>query len=294
MSELKVFSDLTTNEALAKLEDEAKCYAGLYVDMKDGKQRKYVKDKAVLINGLLKKLDRARIDKSKDYKILVESEAANIKGRLEAANEPFTALIDAYNIERAKILAEEKRIEDEKLAVINMQRDHEEGLQLDRLFDFEAKEAAVNKLIEVQAQKDREAKIAEDAAAKATEDAAKLMVKQKEESEAREIAAKQAVIDAESKAKADAEQAKEMLKQQAKLAELDKQAAINKEVARQEAEKKAEADALAKREANKSHMKRVNNEAMQCFIDGGLSEESAKLAVTLLAKKVIKNAQINY
>ena len=59
-------------------------------------------------------------------------------------------------------------------------------------------------------------------------------------------------------------------------------------------QQKAEADALAAREASKTHMRKFNNEALQCFIDGGLSVESAKLAVTLIAKKSITNVTINY
>jgi hypothetical protein len=33
---------------------------------------------------------------------------------------------------------------------------------------------------------------------------------------------------------------------------------------------------------------------MQCFIDGGFTEDQAKLAVSLIAKKLIKNVTINY
>ena len=137
MSEVKLFKELTTEEALVSIEVEAAKHVGLYVDMADSKQRKYVKDKAVAINGILKKLDRARIDKAKDYKIEIESEAGQIKARLEAANEPFTLLIDSYNEERAKVLAEEKRVNEVKLAEIQYGRDYDEAGQANRLFDLD-------------------------------------------------------------------------------------------------------------------------------------------------------------
>ena len=63
---ITLFKEITTEEALSKLEADGKKYTGLYVDMEDKEQRKYVKDSAALIIGLLKKVDRARIDKSKD------------------------------------------------------------------------------------------------------------------------------------------------------------------------------------------------------------------------------------
>lgn len=305
MSNITIFEDITTSEILDQLEADSKAYTGLYVDMKNAKERKFVKDKAVLINGMLKKLDRARIDKSKDYKILVESEAKEIKARLEVANEPFTLLIDEYNKERAKILAEEKRVNEEKLAAIQYDRDFDDAEQLDRLFDLEAKEAAANLVLEQQAQEKHEREIAENAAAQAREEAAKLIIKQQEESLAREAKAKQDAIDAEARAKQAAVDAENKAKQdvldaelrlilQKEKAENDKQLAVKAEQDRQIAKEKAEADALTRRKANKAHNKKINNEVMQCFIDGGMTDDCAKLAVTLLAKKAIKHAVINY
>lgn len=316
MNEITVFLDLTTNEALAKIEEEAKRHEGLYVDMSDGKQRKYVKDKAAGIKDLSKKIVRARIDKAKNYKLEVDTEAEEILGRLDAANKPFTLLIDGWADDRAKILAEEKRVNEEKLAAIQYDRDYDEAGQLNRLFDLEAKELAANLIIEEQAKVERERKIADDAATAAREEAAQLIVKQQaesaareaaaklaheellirqqQESEAREAHAKQAILDAEANAAFAAEQAEIKLKLLAEQAEADKKLAIAEEIQRQEAETQAEADALAKREANKAHKGRINKKAMECFIKGGLSEDCAKQAVKLLANGVIDGVQINY
>jgi len=105
---ITVFESVTTESALIELEAEGKKYAGLYVDMDNAPERKYVKDKAASIAGLLKKLDRTRIDAAKDYKVEVEKQAQAIKSRLQDANSNFQLLIDGYNIERKKILDEEK------------------------------------------------------------------------------------------------------------------------------------------------------------------------------------------
>ena len=151
MSEVKLFRELTTEEALASLEADAANQEGLYVDMSESKARKYIKGQALLINGLLKKLDRARIDK-----VEIELEAGSIKARLEAANKPFTLLIDGYNEERAKILAEEKRVNEARLAEIQYGRDYDEAVSLARLFDLEAKEAVLIKAEEARAIEERE------------------------------------------------------------------------------------------------------------------------------------------
>lgn len=168
---LVLFSDLTTDEKLAQLEAEGEKYQGLYVDMSDKEQRKFVKEQASFVNDLLKKLDRKRIDLSKQYKAQVEAEAKEIKMRLEKANSPFTALIDEWNAERKRILDEEKRIKAEKDLAEQIEREHEEALQLNRLWDLEAKERELQREKERQAQIEREKEIAEQAAKQALIDA---------------------------------------------------------------------------------------------------------------------------
>lgn len=126
-----LFKDVTTEDIIANLEEVGKKYTGLYVDMNNAPERKYVKDQAETITKMLKALDRARIDKAKDFKVSVEKEAASIKERLEEANRPFTLLIDLHKAERKKILDEQKRIEDEKAMAIEKERDHEYALLMD-------------------------------------------------------------------------------------------------------------------------------------------------------------------
>ena len=111
---ITIFKDITTEEVLCKLEEEGAKYKGLYVDMNNIDERRFVKKSAETINKLLKVVDRARIDKSRDFKNQVEKEAEAIKYRLEEANKPYTLLIDAHKKERDAILAEENRLKEEE------------------------------------------------------------------------------------------------------------------------------------------------------------------------------------
>ncbi|WMM36545.1 hypothetical protein [Pseudoalteromonas phage PS_L5] len=233
---LVLFSDLTTDEKLAQLEAEGEKYQGLYVDMAKNEERKFVKDQASFVNDLLKKLDRKRIDLSKQYKSQVEAEAKEIKLRLEKANSPFTALIDEWNAERKRILDEEKRIQAEKELAEQIERDHEEALQLNRLWDLEAKEREAQREAERKAQEDRENQIAEQAA-------------------------KQALIDAEN----------------ARQAQLQR-----------------DENARLKREADTEHKKQINNAILSALVENGIAEDDAKTVITLAAKGLLPNTQINY
>lgn len=59
------------------------------------------------------------------------------------------------------------------------------------------------------------------------------------------------------------------------------------EQARLEAEAKA-------READKAHKAAINRAALEAFVAGGMTEECAKQAVTLIAKRQIPNVSIAY
>ena len=233
---LVLFSGLTTDEKLSQLEAEGEKYQGLYVDMAKNDERKFVKEQAAVINELLKKLDRKRIDLSKHCKAQVEAEAKEIKLRLEKANSPFTALIDEWNAERKRILDEEKRMQAEKELAEQIGRDHEEALQLNRLWDLEAKEREAQREAERKAQEDREKQIAEQAA-------------------------KQALIDAEN----------------ARQAQLQR-----------------EENARLKREADTEHKKQINNAILSVLVENGIAEDEAKTVITLAAKGLLPNTQINY
>jgi hypothetical protein len=138
---ISIFQDVTTEESLLALEKSAETYENLYVEMDQPEQRKFVKEQAAHIIGVLKKLDRVRIDKSRDYKVQVEAEAGLIKARLEGANKPFTDLIDEYKIVRENELAKQKAREAAKQLAIQIPIDHDDGLLMNKMFDFEKAEA---------------------------------------------------------------------------------------------------------------------------------------------------------
>lgn len=72
--------------------------------------------------------------------------------------------------------------------------------------------------------------------------------------------------------------------EQAELAERQRQADEQAEIERQ----------ASLREKDKAHKAAINNAALAAFIAGGMTEECAKLAVTLIAKRAIPNIAISY
>lgn len=159
-----LFKEITTEDYLVELELSAEKYTGLYVDMENKDERRYVKEKAELIKGLVKKVDRKRIDLARDYKKTVEAEAELVISRLEAANRPFTALIDEHTEARRKILAEQKAIDDAKALVIEIANCHDEALMFNKVFAFERAE-------EIRLQKERDDAIRAEAAEQASKQA---------------------------------------------------------------------------------------------------------------------------
>lgn len=271
-----IFEDVTTDSALAEIEANAAKYKGLYVEMSNAPERKYVKGMASEISGLLKKLDRARIDKSKAYKQSVESEAEKIRLRLEEANEPFTILIDEYAKERAAILAKEKAARELIELRAQIEKDQEFALLMDAQFESEKlkkeqermayeenlkKQAAEDARIKAELESERAANLERDAA-KAREDQLKYEL---ECAEKAKLEAQQREIDAENKAKFELE----------RKAEDERQQAI-------------------KREADTKHKASVNNLALSDFIAAGLNEKNAKLVVKAIASRMISGVSIQY
>lgn len=139
-------------------------------------------------------------------------------------------------------------------------------------------------------QKEREELIAKQASEKAE--------REKLEAIEREERAQQAAIDAENariaqekQAKIDAENAKIEAEKQAKQAAENARLA---EIARQEAEEKRKADELAKLEANKKHVGEICKQSKEDLMLLGLSEEQAKKVVKAIAKKEVRNINIQY
>lgn len=150
-------------------------------------------------------------------------------------------------------------------------------------------------------QKDREERIAREAAERA-----------QREAEAKAQAEREAAIKREAEAAAAAERRELELKLQAERAEREKAEAIQREQQAKADAERREAEAVAaeqrrvaaiaeaetkeakRREADKAHKTAVNRAALDAFVAGGMTEECAKLAVTLIAKKAIPAVSISY
>ena len=150
-------------------------------------------------------------------------------------------------------------------------------------------------------QKEREERIAREAAERA-----------QREAEAKAQAEREAAIKREAEAAAAAERRELELKLQAERAEREKAEAIRREqqfkadAERREAEAvaaeqrrvaaiaEAEAKEAKRREADKAHKTAINRAALDAFVAGGMTEECAKLAVTLISKKAIPAVSITY
>ena len=280
MSEVAIFDDITTEHALLAIEEDAKTYTGLYVDMNEAKGRKFVKESAANIGDILKRLDRARIDKAKDFKAKVEQEAAAIRFRLEGANKPFTLLLDEYTAERKKVLdaenARKKLIEDQ--AAIDSDYEISE-LLMGKYFDDKAK--AEQQRIAYEENLKHEAIKESEEMARLKEAQNKIQAEYDrvaaiEEAESKIAKYKQDAIDAENRRLADIEATK-----QAEI--LRQQKAIDDDLAEK-----------ARLAANQEHVATVHRNMKAVYIAAGFPDELAEVAVKLLVKNKVPNTTFNY
>jgi len=169
---------------------------------------------------------------------------------------------------------------------------------------YEADQAELAELRRKQAeqeQKDRDERIAKEAAERVQREAEAKAQAERDAAAKREADAKAA----QAKAEQDAKDAIERQRQAEERAETERLAAIERakqaaEAARL-AEVKRQADEAArieaeriKREANQTHKRKVNQAALQAFVLGGMPEDCAKQAITLIAKGEIPAISINY
>mgnify|MGYP007016145118 CR=1 FL=1 len=169
---------------------------------------------------------------------------------------------------------------------------------------YEAEQAELERLraeAAAREQKEREERIAREAAEAERLTAERRAQEDRDAAARREAEAKAAAERRELELKLAAERAeREALeaKQRAEQAERDAQARADAAAA---AERQRQADEKARiereaaaREANKAHQKAINNEALAAFIAGGMPEECAKQAITLIARRCIPHITISY
>ena len=129
-----LFNKVTTSEALAEITSESERNIGLYADLHDPEQRKYIKQEGEKISSVRKVLNEFRIKLVKDYTLSVNKEFNYADSVLIKAAEPITLLIDGYKSERKATLDAEKA---SKLAIENAAQklvDHEFAILLDKSY----------------------------------------------------------------------------------------------------------------------------------------------------------------
>ena len=157
----------------------------------------------------------------------------------------------------------------------------------------EAEQAELARLraeAEAREQKDREERIAREAEERA-----------RREAEAAAQAERDAAARREAEAKAAAERRerehKEAIERQRREAEAERQRIEDEHRRREEerlADERRQQDELARRQADKEHRARINRAALEAMIDGGMPEDCAKTAITLIEKGQIPSITINY
>ena len=224
-----------------------------------------------------------------------------------------------------EFLAEAAQVKDQTL--IKLRALHTERAR------YEAEQAELLRLraeAEAQAQRDRDAQIAREAEERTRREAEQRAQAEREAAARREqelldqaAAAQRASEQAARDAEAQAERQRLQLEQQAEQARLAAELAEANRIAaeqraeqeRQAAAKRAEqaaeqaraderrrADAAAAeilrqqeaREADLEHKKQINRAALEAFIAGGMTEECAKQAITLIAQRKIPAISISY
>ncbi|TDI79820.1 MAG: hypothetical protein E2O79_09975 [Caldithrix sp.] len=211
---------------------------------------------------------------------------------------------EQYEAEQ-KELAEFRRKEEER-----KQKEHDENIAKEAATKAkaDAERKALKDAEEVQRKADaekarihREKKEAEEKAEKER----KKIEDEKKAAESRAIQAEQDKKDTEARAEREAKEAKEQAKKaeadrlDAEMkADRDKKNAVQAEKDRVAAEKQREIDAAAKREANKKHKAKINNEAkdaIQKVIDEGINgEDPVKDIVAAIARGEIPHVKIEY
>lgn len=169
---------------------------------------------------------------------------------------------------------------------------------------FEAEQAELEHLraeAAAREQKEREERIAREAA-----EAERLAAERRAQVEREAAARREAeALAAAEQARLNAELAEQRRIAAERQAEIDRHAAVERErlaaeqaaaaERQRQADEKAQAEReAAAREADKAHKKAINNEALAALIAGGMPEECAKQAITLIAQRKVPHIVIQY
>jgi len=239
--------------------------------------------------------------------LMRDSDSDGVRAALEDVQN--NECLDFYEYTEQALKARNSSIDALSVMFSDKLKYEKEQVELVRL----RKEEEARKIKEREEQVAREA--AESARREAEEAAEKLRLEAERKANAEKEKAEQERLEAERKATAEAEQAEQArlaveaekeaaekatvaaekrLKDQEAKAKQEQEQAVIRERQRLEAQAESEKQEAIERESNKQHKKKINNEALKCLVEGGLSEKDAKLAITLIAGKKVENVQIFY
>ncbi|HDS3813447.1 TPA: cell envelope biogenesis protein TolA [Morganella morganii subsp. morganii] len=275
--------------------------AQLDTDLSKAKNRDAIKSLAYKVTQSKTHIDKAGkavVDELKELPKKVDASRKQCRDELDALSEeirqPVTAWEDA---EKARVAAEE--------LVKQIERDHEEALQMNELHDLRKAEEERKRIEhenEIKRQAAEQARIEAEQKAQRDREAAELKAKQ--EREAAELKARQEV-EAAAKREREAREAQERAEREKQeaiaKAEREKLAAVEAERRKAEeaerarlAEVERQKQEELKRQADTAHRAKVNNQAMQDLIATGIPEDCAKACIIAIAKGAVSSVKINY
>ncbi|MEM8220213.1 cell envelope biogenesis protein TolA [Morganella morganii] len=273
----------------------------LDTDLSKAKNRDAIKSLAYKVTQSKTYIDKAGkvvVDELKELPKKVDASRKQCRDELDALSEeirrPVTAWEDA---EKARVAAEE--------LARQIERDHEEALQMNELHDLRKAEEERKRIEhenEIKRQAAEQARIEAEQKAQRDREAAELKAKQ--EREAAELKARQEV-EAAAKREREAREAQERAEREKQeaiaKAEREKLAAVEAE--RRKAEE-AERTRLAeierqkqeelKRQANKEHQHKFNREALQALTEAGFDDKTATKFLEMVIKGEVPHLSMNY
>lgn len=191
---------------------------------------------------------------------------------------------------------EHQKLEAEQAELARLRREAEERAEQDRI--RLAQEAAVEAERQRVAQ---EQKAAREAAARREQELLDQAAAQEREAENQRLQLKLQAEQAErAAAQAEAERQAALRQAEEERQAADRRAEEAAEQARQDERRRADAAAAEilrqqeARERDKAHRASINRAALEAFVAGGMTEECAKQAITLIAQRKIPNIAISY
>ena len=273
----------------------------LDTDLSKAKNRDAIKSLAYKVTQSKTYIDKAGkvvVDELKELPKKVDASRKQCRDELDALSEeirqPVTVWEDA---EKARVAAEE--------LARQIERDHEEALQMNELHDLRKAEEERKRIEhenEIKRQAAEQARIEAEQKAQRDREAAELKAKQ--EREAAELKARQEV-EAAAKREREAREAQERAEREKQEAianaEREKMAAVEAERRKAEEAERARLAEIErqkqeelKRQANKEHQRKFNREALQALTEAGFDDKTATKFFELVIKGEVPHLSMNY